>query len=63
MSQPTSSTSSQPTTATGGKPAQNPELDLEALADKVYRLMLSDMRLSRHRGSGAQQLGTRLRKK
>jgi hypothetical protein len=58
-----SQTSNQSTPAQGGKPAHTPELDLEALADKVYRLMVNDLRLSKHRGSSAQLSGTRHRKK
>jgi hypothetical protein len=32
-----------------GEPAQ-PEFDIEALAEKVYRLMLAEIRLDRARG-------------
>jgi hypothetical protein len=38
----------------GVKPAA-PKIDLEQLADKVYRLMLEDARLSSHRLGGAKK--------
>lgn len=33
--------------------AKGQKIDVEKLADKVYRLMLADLRLERERGAGA----------
>jgi hypothetical protein len=35
-----------------------PQIDLEQLAEKVYRLMLEDARLSTHRQGSARKMGS-----
>lgn len=48
------STPDQPTTARQVPPAQQeaaPPIDVRKLADKVYRLLLNDLRLERARGA------------
>jgi hypothetical protein len=51
MSQPVESQREpQPATAATEQPQEAPEIDVQKLAEKVYQLMLADIRLEQARG-------------
>lgn len=57
MAEPSETSDEQQQPAETAEHGEAPDIDIEALAEKVYRLMLAEIRLDRARGLASDQGG------